>query len=83
MSTGSISSFVRLKKERLYLHALDAMTDGVLIYDADDIIIEANAAFKEFSRAFGVVCSVGMSRYEYVGRLQQVVYNYRLIIPRS
>ncbi len=67
MATGSISSYARLKKERLYLHALDAMTDGVLIYDVDDIIIEANSAYKAFSRAFGVECRIGMTRRDYIG----------------
>lgn len=48
-------------------HAFDALTDGVMIYDAADIVVHVNQAFKDFAKAFNVEVYEGMARCDLIG----------------
>ena len=48
-------------------HAFDAISDGVLVYDADHVITHGNSAFVNFTREFGVEVYAGMTRPELIG----------------
>ena len=42
--------------------ALESMTDGMLIFNAEGEAVQVNAAFKTAMASFGVTCHIGMSR---------------------
>ena len=48
-------------------HAFDALTDGVMIYDAADVVVHVNQAFKSFAKAFNVEVNEGMARRDLIG----------------
>jgi len=47
--------------------AFDSLVDGILIYNADDVVVRLNEAFKHFTRAFGVEVHEGMTRRDLIG----------------
>lgn len=51
----------------IYTQALEALSDGIMIYNTNDMIVHANKAFREFTSALGVECQVGMSRRDFIG----------------
>ncbi len=53
--------------EGFLIQAFDALTDGVMVYNANNTIIHANQAFKDFTLAFGVKTRIGMSRHDLIG----------------
>ena len=64
----------RLSEEALirsarFSDAIESLTDGLLIYDEDDTVIEANSAYKNIMNRVGVDCIVGMSRRQLVTQL--------------
>ncbi len=52
--------------------AIESLTDGLLIYDADDNVIEVNTAFKKIMNLLDVDCKIGMSRRDLVTQLVNV-----------
>ena len=56
--------------EELLDEAFNALTDGILIYSPDNIIIKFNKAFSDLMKATNVPCRLGMSRQEFLDRLR-------------
>jgi len=50
----------------MYSTAAESLTDGLMIYSPEGIIIKANKAFKGIMAAANIPCSEGMSRREFV-----------------
>jgi len=44
--------------------ALESMSDGMMIYDAEGEVVQVNASFKQTMSALGLRCSVGSDRTE-------------------
>lgn len=49
--------------------AIESLTDGLMIYDSDDNVIEVNTAFKKIMSLIDVDCEIGMSRRDLVAQL--------------
>lgn len=49
--------------------AMESLTDGMLIYDANETVTEVNAAYKNIMRLANVDCQIGMTRTELVRQL--------------
>ena len=56
--------------EELLDEAFNALTDGILIYSPDNIIIKFNKAFSDLMKATNVPCCLGMSRQEFLDGLR-------------
>ena len=56
--------------EELLDEAFNALTDGILIYSPDNIIIKFNKAFSDLMKATNVTCCLGMSRQEFLDGLR-------------
>ena len=57
--------------EELLDEAFNALTDGILIYSPDNIIIKFNKAFSDLMKATNVPCRLGMSRQEFLDGLRE------------
>lgn len=51
---------------KLYGEAAESLSDGLLIYNADDIIVAVNSAYQEIMMGLDLKCDVGMTRRELV-----------------
>lgn len=47
--------------------AFESLVDGILIYNAENVVIQVNQSFKHFTGAFGVEVHEGMTRRELIG----------------
>ena len=54
---------------KLYAEAAESLSDGLLIYDSESIIVAVNSAYKDIMSMRGVRCEIGMSRKEFVTSL--------------
>jgi len=57
--------------EELLDEAFNALTDGILIYGPDNIIIKFNKAFSDLMEETDVPCRLGMSRQEFLDGLRE------------
>lgn len=67
MSTNNANLEYARDELTVLKHAFDALTDGLMIYDGDDVIIHVNDAFRRFSGEFGVCVHTGMTRRDLIG----------------
>lgn len=54
---------------KLYAEAVESLSDGLLIYDADNMIVAVNSAYKKIMSMKGARCEIGMTRKELVVEL--------------
>jgi len=59
-------------RSAMFTEATESLTDGLLIYDKDEHIVEFNGAFAEIMTAIEVECHIGMSRRDYLRELLRV-----------
>ena len=55
-----------VKRSGMFTEAVESLTDGVMIYDENQVIIEVNSAYKRIMESAKVMCDVGMTRTEYI-----------------
>jgi ammonium transporter len=61
-----------LIRSAMFTEATESLTDGLLIYDKDDQILEFNSAFADIMKVMKAECYVGMSRRDYLKELLRV-----------
>ena len=49
-----------------YKEAAESLTDGILIYSADEKIVQINSAFIQIMKSSGIKCELGMARRDFV-----------------
>ena len=49
-----------------YKEAAESLTDGILIYSADEKIVQINSAFIQIMKSSGIKCELGMTRKDFV-----------------
>ena len=57
------------KALEMFQTSVESMTDGLLIYDADGIVVQLNSAFTNIMNERGVSCEIGMERQEFLTNL--------------
>ena len=57
------------KALEMFRSSVESMTDGLLIYDADGIVVQLNSAFTNIMNQRGVSCEIGMNRRELLTNL--------------
>jgi len=51
---------------KLMAAAVESLTDGILIYDENSIIVSVNSSYQAILSEKGVICEIGMSRREII-----------------
>ncbi len=68
-SENQILTEQHIKTSRLYTEATESLSDGLMIYDADGVVIAVNSAYQEIMSAMHVKCEIGMTRRDYITAL--------------
>ena len=70
LTEENMRSAERAKRQaEMYSTAAESLTDGVLIYNANSVVLMANKAFKDMMSIVGIDCKAGMTRREFVSDL--------------
>ena len=59
-------------RSEVFSHAIESLTDGLLIYDKTGVVAEVNSAYKSIFAKLGVSCEKGMTRRDLVKALVEV-----------
>ena len=63
------SAEIAKRQAVMYSTAAEGLTDGLMIYNSQGIIIEANRAFLEIMKSVNVKCEQGMTRHDFITEL--------------
>jgi len=54
-----------IKRSERFTAAIESLTDGLVIYDETNCVVEFNSAYKQIMTSLDVACEIGMSRDEH------------------
>lgn len=59
-------------RSEVFSHAIESLSDGLLIYDKDGVVAEVNSAYQDIFTTLGIRCEKGMTREDLIKSLVEV-----------
>ncbi|MEP6343287.1 MAG: response regulator [Maricaulaceae bacterium] len=56
-------------RSTMFTEAVDSLSDGLMIFDSDQVVTEVNSAYRRIMASINVDCYVGMTRRDYMRAL--------------